>query len=196
MKIHCLVVGEMDTNCYVVESQKGQAFVIDPGDDAPVIRRFLSAHKIGIRFVVNTHGHIDHIKANAGLQVPVYLHEKEAGMVSDVKKNPMSVFFGAFAPVEPGRRLREGDIVSLDELAFEVIHAPGHTPGGLCLYGHGVLFSGDTLFRDGIGRTDFPGADPDLMEDSLRKLSKLDEKTVVYPGHGPGTTIGREFKGK
>jgi glyoxylase-like metal-dependent hydrolase (beta-lactamase superfamily II) len=114
-------------------------------------------------------------------------------MISDPKKNLMTAFYGTFQPVIPARLLDDGDEVVCDELSFKVIHTPGHTPGGICLFGHGVLFSGDTLFRDGIGRTDFPGASALQMETSLKELSKLPVDTVVYPGHGPTTTIGREF---
>jgi len=93
----------------------------------------------------------------------------------------------------PGRLLKDADSVTLDELSFKVIHTPGHTAGCICLSGAGILFSGDTLFKNGIGRTDFPGASATDMKSSLERLSHLDKATIVYPGHGPETTIGREF---
>ena len=194
MKIDKLVVGELATNCYIVQSEKGNAFLIDPGDDVSMISEFLAKHSIKALFIVNTHGHIDHIRADAGLGLPVYIHEDDSGMVSDPRKNPMVVFFGTFKPVVPQRLLKDGDKIVLDEMAFTVIHTPGHTRGCLCLLGNNVLFSGDTLFRDGVGRTDIPGSSPKLMEGSLKKLSKLQKDTVVYPGHGPETTIGRELR--
>lgn len=193
MKITRVVVGSLQTNCYIVASQKDRAFIIDPGDEASKIRDALKKNNLTPVFIVNTHGHIDHIKANAALGLPVASHEDERQMVTDPKKNDMTVFFGGFDPVVPERPLKDGDIIELDELRFQVIHTPGHTPGGICLLGHGAVFTGDTLFKDGIGRTDFPGASDEAMQESLRKLSELDGSLVVYPGHGPQTTIAHEL---
>ncbi len=194
MKIYKVVVGELQTNCYIVATDKGNAFVIDPGDDVEEIRDVLKEHKLKAAFIVNTHGHIDHIRANADLKLPLYIHEKEKDMVADPRKNVMTVFFGTFSAVKPERLLKDGDRVALDELSFEVIHTPGHTNGGICLLGGGVLFSGDTLFYGGVGRTDFPGASHAELLKSLKKLSQLKEDIRVYPGHGPDTTIGREAR--
>ncbi len=196
MKIHKIVVGGLGTNCYIVVSGQNRAFIIDPGDETEKIKGFLSAHKITAQFIVNTHGHIDHIRANADLGLPVYCHEKDRDMISDPNKNLMVTFFGTFKPVSPQRLLKDGDTVTLDEMEFKVIHTPGHTGGCLCLLSDGVLFSGDTLFKNGIGRTDFPGASERAMQESLRKLALLDAGVVVYPGHGEQTTIGRELHGK
>jgi glyoxylase-like metal-dependent hydrolase (beta-lactamase superfamily II) len=193
MQIHTVVVGELSTNCYIVVSKGKKAFVVDPGDEAPVLLEFLNRHGIQAIFVVNTHGHIDHIKADAALKLPVWIHEKDAPSIISPDNNLMASFFGTFDPVRPARLLVDGDKVELDELSFTVIHTPGHTPGGICLSGEGVLFSGDTLFRDGVGRTDFPGASAAVLRRSLEKLAGLEPATAVYPGHGPATTIGREL---
>lgn len=193
MKIYKVVVGELATNCYIVASEKKNAFIIDPGDDAAKIREVLSAQKLEPLFIVNTHGHIDHIKANFELGLPVYVHESEEDMVACPEKNIMTAFFGTFSPVRPARLLKDGDLLRLDDLTFEVMHTPGHTRGCICLFGGGALFSGDTLFRDGVGRTDFPGASHGLLLSSLKRLSMLDKDVRVYPGHGPETTIGREL---
>lgn len=195
MKIFKLVVGSLGTNCYIVASEKSNAFVIDPGDEAVKIKNFLVQRKLTARFVVNTHGHIDHIKADAEMGLPVSLHQDDREMAVDPEKNMMTAFFGTFRPVTPERLLKDGDTVALDELEFKVIHTPGHTPGGICLSRKDVLFSGDTLFKDGIGRTDLPGSSERLMGESLKKLSSLAKNTIVYPGHGPETTIGDEFNG-
>ncbi|OIO35655.1 MAG: hypothetical protein AUJ74_05405 [Candidatus Omnitrophica bacterium CG1_02_44_16] len=194
MKIYKVIVGELQTNCYIVASDKGNAFIIDPGDDVEKIRDVLKERMLKAVFIINTHGHIDHIKANAALKLPLYIHEKEKDMVADPRKNLMTLFFGAFTAVKPERLLKDGDRVELDELSFEVIHTPGHTMGGICLLGGGVLFSGDTLFYNGVGRTDFPGASHAELLKSLKKLSFLKEDIRVYPGHGPNTTIGREAR--
>ncbi len=193
MKVFSVVVGELKTNCYIISSDRGRAFIVDPGDDAGKIRRCLKDNGLEASFIVNTHGHIDHIKADVALGLPVYIHEEDREMVSDPAKNITTIFFGPFDAVVPARLLRDGDSVTLDELTFHVIHTPGHTAGSVCLFGHGVLFSGDTLFRDGIGRTDYPGASSRKIEESLARLSRLAVETVVYPGHGPQTTIGREL---
>ena len=195
MKIDKLVVGELQTNCYIVSSQKNNAFVIDPGDDVERIKEFLTQRKLNAQFIVNTHGHFDHAGADADLGLPVYIHEKDSVLVRHPKKNVMSVFFGTFKPVEPARFLKDADTLILDELKFRVIHTPGHSQGSLCLWGEGILFSGDTLFKGGVGRTDFPGASLQLLEKSLEKLSRLDGRASVYPGHGSETTIGRELHG-
>jgi hydroxyacylglutathione hydrolase len=192
MKIYPVVVGSLSTNCYIVATDQKNAFVIDPGDDADRILAVIKKHGLSARFIVDTHGHYDHIRANAALRLPVYAYETEAEMISDPKKNLSASIFGSFEPVSVERRLKSGDSVALDELTFRVIHTPGHTMGSLCLFGHGVLFSGDTLFKNGIGRTDFPGASADAMERSLKELARLEPETIVYPGHGPRTTIKDE----
>lgn len=192
MKIYKIEVGSLDTNCYVVATQKKRAFVIDPGDDIEKIREVLAANGLDAVFIVNTHGHIDHIKANAEFKLPVYVHQDEKDLVADPEKNIMTSFFGGFEGVEPARLLKDGDEIALDELVFSVIHTPGHTRGCICLLGGGVLFSGDTLFYAGVGRTDFPGASYSALRRSLDRLAQLDDAIRVYPGHGPETTIGRE----
>lgn len=192
MMIKRLVVGELDTNCYVVASQDKNAFIVDPGDDAQVIGSFLKEHDLTGRFIINTHGHIDHIKANFDLGLDVYIHSRDARLISDPGSNPMTFFFGGFQPVVPSRLLEEGDLCVLDELSFKVLHTPGHTAGCICLSGEGVLFSGDTLFKNGIGRTDFPGASSVQIEESLRKICAYEDEIVVYPGHGSETSLGRE----
>lgn len=193
MNISRIIVGELSTNCYLVASRKGEAFVIDPGDDAAEIKAALEENGLKARFIVLTHGHIDHVKAAKELCLPVFIHKADAEIVLKPEKNPMSIFFGTFEPVLPQKELSDGDHIELEELDFEVFHTPGHTQGCVCLYGHGCLFSGDTLFRHGVGRTDFPGASEIDMESSLKRLSTLPGQTKVYPGHGPDTTIGREF---
>ncbi len=193
MKIYRTVVGSLDTNCYIVASKENGAIIIDPGDEPEVISEVLSSHNLSPKIIIDTHGHIDHIKADAALKLPVYVHEQDWQMVSDPDRNLMTTFFGSFEPVQPARLLKDADIIELDELKIRVIHTPGHTMGCICLSVENVLFSGDTLFRDGVGRTDFPGSSHALLLESLKKISLLSSDTVVYPGHGPDTTVGREL---
>jgi glyoxylase-like metal-dependent hydrolase (beta-lactamase superfamily II) len=194
MLIYKIVVGALATNCYIVVSDRGHGFIIDPGDDAEKIKEFIAEKNIKISFIVNTHGHIDHIKADAALGYPVYVHKNDEDMIVDPAKNLMTAFFGDFDPVEPARLLKEDDVISCDGMNFKVIHTPGHTPGCICLLSGDILFSGDTLFKHGIGRTDFPGASGKQMQASLQKLALLDDRVVVYPGHGHETSIGAEFQ--
>ncbi len=196
MNIYKVVVGVIRTNCYIVASKKNRAFIIDPGDNADKIKRVISKNGLKAEFIVNTHAHIDHIKADAALGLPVYIHGLEKEPLSDPEQNLTASFLGSFVPVIPSRLLKDNDKIELDELEFTVIHTPGHTQGGICLYSNKILFSGDTLFLGGVGRTDFPGASFELLLNSLKKLSKLPSDTKVYPGHGSETNIEKELGGK
>jgi glyoxylase-like metal-dependent hydrolase (beta-lactamase superfamily II) len=198
--IETLAVGPFATNCYIVGSGLSQqGMIIDPGDDAGQILSKVSRLKLDIKFIVLTHGHIDHtgalkeVKEATGSQVAV--HVDDARTLND---RSLGIFMGIPQPSlpPPDRLLKDGDEVALNGLSFTVIHTPGHTPGGICLLGEGVLFSGDTLFNYGIGRTDMPGGSYSQLMDSIRnKLMTLPDEVVVYPGHGPETTIGDERRG-
>lgn len=187
MKIHTVVVGPIDTNCYIVEDEASrEAIVIDPGGEAGKITGFLEKHPLRIKAIVITHGHFDHIGANRELKektrAPILMHE------SDV--------FGLSAGGSPpaDRFLKDKDNFEVGGLKFEVIHTPGHTPGGISLYceKEKVIFSGDTLFAGDYGRTDLPYSSGEDMAGSLKKLLRLPPETKVYPGHGRPTTIGNE----
>jgi glyoxylase-like metal-dependent hydrolase (beta-lactamase superfamily II) len=151
--------------------------------------------------IVNTHGHFDHILANKALKealgapvaVPVAIHKSDAGMLT----NPLASFafmVGAITPMPPADELlQDGQTLTFGDETLTVLHTPGHSPGGISLAGQGLVFCGDALFRGSIGRTDFPGANHDLLLRSIRtRLLTLPDSTTVYPGHGPATTIGRE----
>lgn len=198
MKIEQLVVGPLGVNCYIVlcEDTK-QAAVIDPGENAEKILRELKG--VNVVAIVNTHGHADHIGANARIkektQAPIFIHEADAPMLSDARLN-LSAFMGEeiLSPVAD-RILKSGDTIVIGGLRFCVLHTPGHTPGGICLLerDQSVLFSGDTLFAESVGRTDFPGGSmAQLVEAVQNKLMILPDDTKVLPGHGPATTIGHE----
>jgi hydroxyacylglutathione hydrolase len=151
--------------------------------------------------IVATHGHADHLnalhKVKQDIKAPFAIHTSEAAVLPEIN-NYISSLYGvrlAHLP-EPDTLLNEGDIIDVGEFSFRVLHTPGHSPGGICLLGHGVVFSGDTLFNCGIGRTDYPWGDNDVLIDNIRtKLMTLPDTTVVLSGHGPETTIGAERMG-
>lgn len=198
MIVEKIVVGPLEVNCYVVAQGPGhKAVVIDPGGDAGRIRSVLEKHRLSAGCVVNTHGHFDHIGADDEFGVPVYVHRLEEALLRDGRKN-YSAFFGdkphsvssALSLVE------DGDEIVMDGVVLEVAHTPGHSPGGICLIlkkpAQGIVFTGDSLFRQSIGRTDLGGDEDVLVQGIREKLLRLPDDTVVYPGHGPETTIGDE----
>jgi len=187
----------MQANCYVLGCEETRsALVIDPGDDAARIMRVINENELQLRFIVNTHGHVDHIVANEELKeetsAQLCIHSADADMLEDPQKN-LSFFVGAPA-ISPAadRILAHGDILEVGKLRLEVIHTPGHSQGSICLLGGDCIFTGDLLFAGGIGRYDFPGSSYEKLMDSLKKVMTLDDDLVVYPGHGPETTIGDE----
>ncbi len=197
MELRSIAVGPLEVNCYIVVDPKSRsAIVIDPGDEPDRIEETVKAMGATVVGLVCTHTHFDHVGAIPELRehtkAQVLIHEKEKEIYDAAKD--MAAFWGfELAPLpEPDGYLVEDDTVAVGDLAFKVIHTPGHSPGGICLAGHGVVFTGDTLFTGSIGRTDFPGGDYQTLIDSLGKLAGLPESTVVYPGHGPQSTIGEE----
>jgi len=200
MKVHSLVVGELGVNCYIVACEKTkEAIVIDPGDAPHRILEYIETEHLNIKYVVNTHGHADHIGANDAIVeatgATLKIHEDDLGMLGDAKKN-LSAFHGL--PVlsqTKAQVLHEGDQILFGEEKLVVLHIPGHSPGGVCLAGNHILFSGDSLFAESVGRCDFPGGSmTDLLYNIKTKLMILDDDTIVYPGHGPRTKIGWERK--
>ena len=173
--------------------------IIDPADEAGEILKSVEELGLEIKFIVLTHGHPDHvgalkeIKEATGAEVAIHTDDAES-----LQQQYLGFLFGLSyqIPPPPERLFKDGDSIDIGDLHFGVIHTPGHTPGGICLLGHGVLFSGDTLFNYGIGRYDLPGGNYSQLMDSLQtKLMVLPDDTIVYPGHGPDTTIGTERRG-
>jgi glyoxylase-like metal-dependent hydrolase (beta-lactamase superfamily II) len=194
-----LEIAPFGTNCYLVASEQTlDAMVIDPAGDAARILSNIRELDFKISLIVATHTHPDHIGAagyiveHTGASFAVHIAEAEIMQHYDFSQ--FSAFDPNFKPPPPpGRLLKDGDFLVIGDLKFQVLHTPGHSPGGICLAGHGVVFSGDALFSMSIGRTDGPGGDYNLLTHSIRaKLLVLPEQTVVLPGHGPKTTIGRE----
>lgn len=195
-----LPVGPLACNCSIFgDAATGEALVVDPGDDVSEIERLLAKHRLRVIAIVITHAHIDHIGGAQQLQAstgaPLYLNEKDLPVYEQIEMQAAWLGMAPPARARIDHGLKEGDRLLLNQTAFEVRETPGHTPGSICLWvpAEKKLVAGDTLFRDSIGRTDLPGGDGRLILRSIRdKLLVLPEETLVIPGHGPTTTLGRE----
>lgn len=199
MTIRTLCLGGLDTNCYLIWDANGSAIVIDPADEAEKILAVIEDEHLTVGAVVLTHAHFDHMlaaeKVCAHTGAPLYVGKQDEAALCDPIRNLSGVF--QMCPplcIRANKTLSEGEQLLVGELSFTVLETPGHTTGCICLLGDGVLFAGDTLFYDSIGRVDFPGGDIPAMMESLKRLMTLPAETVVYSGHGPSTTIGREVK--
>ena len=202
MKIDRLILGAYETNCYVLRSSEAakDCLIVDAGLGAEKLIRFLQEHKLNPLAIVLTHGHIDHIEGVAALRaefpdIKVHIHKLDAEMLTEPSTN-LSAMTGAEFSVEPADFfLEEQSVIEQAEVNLCVLHTPGHTPGGISLYSKDdkVVFVGDTLFADSIGRTDFPNGNMEQLLQGIReKLFTLPDETQVYPGHGPITTIAHE----
>ena len=202
MIIKKLEVGPFASNCYIVASKNNkEGMIIYPGDEAGRIMEEVKREGLDIKVIVLTHGHLDHtaalkeVKEATGASIAIHKDE-----VKILNNKFVSTFLGMrhHTPPKADRLLEDEDVISVGGLDFRVIHTPGHTPGGICLLGEGVLFSGDTLFFSSVGRSDIPtsgGSHHQLIQSIKEKLLTLDDDIKVYPGHGPETTIGAERRG-
>jgi len=205
MEIQTFVLGPLQVSCYVV-IDGGEAMVVDAPGGAEALVDFLRGRDLAPTLLVNTHGHADHIQGNAALkeawpEMTLAIGEADAPMLAHPLKN-MSPLLGAWIKSpEADRLLAGGDTVTVGDATFQVLATPGHSKGSVSLYGpegpdgRPVVFCGDVLFRGGIGRTDLPGMSHEALMAGIRdRLLTLPEETVVYPGHGPATTIGDEAR--
>ncbi|MBO6140297.1 MAG: MBL fold metallo-hydrolase [Ruminococcus sp.] len=188
-----------DTNCYIVASDEGNAALIDAPDDAQYILEQLDIFNLSLKMILLTHGHFDHIGAAADLQdetgCEVYAHTDDLYMIKDGNASKSGFLgIGEIRPVKNVIPITEDSVIKLDEIEFDVLHTPGHTPGSVCYIAGNVMFSGDTLFARSIGRTDMPGGDMEKMNKSLEKIKELGGDLTVYPGHMNVTTLETEKK--
>ena len=198
--VKVLHVGELAACCYLVGEKNGDGIIIDPGDEAGRIIKSVGLMGLKVKYIVLTHSHADHIGALDEVrakftEAECLIHAADAPALERPSLN-LSLFIGRGFKCKPaGRLLADGDTFDVAGFTVNVIHIPGHSPGGICLYvpDAGVAFTGDVLFAGGIGRTDFPGGDTEQLLTGIRtKLLTLPPQTVVYPGHGPSSTIGDE----
>jgi hydroxyacylglutathione hydrolase len=203
LNIQTLLLGPIQTNCFILWPENQAAcWIVDPGGLPEPILKIIEAKKLRPEMIINTHGHWDHFMGNQSLKdkfpdVPIAIHEADAEVLPDPDKNLSLFLIGKAISSPPADRfLKDGDELHLGSLSFKVIHTPGHTPGGVCLYcaQAKTVIVGDLIFAGGgVGRTDFPKASQKQLTESITKIfAILPEDTTVYPGHGPATTIGEE----
>lgn len=203
MQIEQLIVGHMGVCCYIIGCEKTkEAAVIDAGGDENRIAEIIEKNGYDLKYIIATHGHSDHVCGNRLLRgmtdAKIVMHEDDAEFFGKPSVLQYFAAFGLEHSPEPDIKVKDGDIIEIGEVKLEVIHTPGHTPGGMCLYNAPNVFTGDTLFAGGVGRTDFPGGDHHTLFESINnRLFVLPDETVVWPGHGYGgnsSTIGIEKK--
>jgi hydroxyacylglutathione hydrolase len=196
--IESLTVGPIQANCYILGCEETrEAVVIDPGGEADRILMTLARSNLKLRYIINTHGHFDHVGANKRLKdstgAPVLIHRLDAPMLDQLSASAASWGLSAEDSPAPDRLLEEGDTVVFGTITLTVLHTPGHTPGGISLFTDGCVFVGDTLFAGSVGRTDFPGGNAATLKQNIQsKLFSLADDVIVYPGHMEPTTVGKE----
>ena len=196
-KVHTLVVGRLQTNCYILQSDS-TALVVDPGDEPERILRFLTDIAVKPSRIIATHTHFDHVLGVDSIrdkfQIPFLIHHDDLSMLESMQSRVRQIMdFSVPPPPKVDQFLRDGESIAFGEDRVKVIHTPGHSPGSISLVGRGFVLTGDALFNQSIGRTDLPGGDLDTLVRSItERLFTLDDDTIVYPGHGPETSIGDE----
>jgi len=198
LTVEKLVVGPLESNCYLVmDNESKETLIIDPGDQDERILACVQANGLKTTAIVLTHSHGDHIGGVAAVKeatgAPILIHRQEADWITDPEKNLSAVLGMPVTSPPADRTLEEGATIPIGKASLRVLHTPGHSPGGLSLYREGMLFSGDLLFRESVGRVDLPGGDAAALIESIKsKVFSLPDETIVYPGHGESTTIGYE----
>jgi glyoxylase-like metal-dependent hydrolase (beta-lactamase superfamily II) len=198
MIIKQLGVGPLMANCIIVGCKETlKCVVIDPGDEVDRILIALSEDQLKVEYILNTHAHFDHVGGNGRLKettgAPICIHKDDAPLLTHTAQSAASFGMSVDNSPEADQTFDDGDNISFGNINLQILHTPGHSPGGVSFYTPGVVFVGDTLFAGSIGRTDFPGGSYEQLISSVRnKLFTLDDNTTVYCGHGPETTIGNE----
>ena len=198
MQIKTMALGMYQANCYIISDEATlEAAIIDPGDQFELIKNYIDKNKLNIKYILLTHGHGDHIGALMEIKeytkAPVCINKNDLAMLRNKDLNFSDVIYGKKIEMAPDQFLIEGEIITVGSIKIDVIHTPGHTKGSVCFKCGNILFTGDTLFAFSIGRTDLPGGNyNEIIEAISSKLLVLPEETVVYPGHGDTTTIGKE----
>ena len=198
MILECLPIGMFSSNCYII-GENGEGVIIDAGGNSEEIYKAVEKHDLKAKYIILTHGHVDHICSASKLRektgAKVLIHEADGGALTDADQNGSYLLGREYTFEKADELLKDGDIIEVGGLKLEIIHTPGHTLGCICIKVGDSLFTGDTLFRMSIGRTDFEGGSYEQIISSInKKLMKLGDETAVYPGHGTPSTIGFERK--
>ncbi len=197
MRLKKLELGLFKVNCYILSLEDANV-IIDPGDDFIVIKNYIEKSGIKPDFILNTHGHYDHIGAVADImsyyKVPFYIHEYEEQIITDPEKNLSSFFGENELSLKTYNLIKNGDFGYFSGVGIGIINVPGHTPGSIMLLAEDILFTGDLLFKGAIGRTDLPGGDAMRIKNSLDMVRKMDRGLKIYPGHGEESTLEYELK--
>jgi hydroxyacylglutathione hydrolase len=198
MIIKNLVVGHLKSNCFVIADERTkEAILIDPGDEPDRILDLLTKNNLKLKYIVCTHAHFDHVGAIPELKTEtgarIVIHYDELDIYKHTREQAAILWGFALEPLpEPDMLVSEGDELEVGGLKFRILHTPGHSPGSICLYGEGIVITGDTLFAGTVGRTDLFGGNVQKLQSSFRKLMALADEIRVFPGHGPQSTIGKE----
>ncbi|NLB60724.1 MAG: MBL fold metallo-hydrolase [Lentisphaerae bacterium] len=198
--IKCIEVGPFQVNCYLIWGAQRQALVLDPGADAAMLQEALAAKQLTVAAYLLTHGHADHLSALAALQrhhpAPYLMHAADYRWAFAATNQIPPYYAVPQRPPTAAHLIQDDTLWSAADLTCQIITTPGHSPGGLCYHfaTAAILFTGDTLFRGSVGRTDLPGGNGRLLNQSLKKLRRLPPATRLYPGHGPSSTLATELR--
>jgi hydroxyacylglutathione hydrolase len=197
MIIKKLVVGPLENNCYIIADENTkEGLVVDPGDEPDRILDLIHENNFQLKYIVCTHTHFDHVAAVPEIKeetkAKIVLHIDDLAIYRSTKDQAAAWGYEVDPLPEPEMFVSEGDVLEAGDLRFEILHTPGHSPGGICLYGEGILIAGDTLFAGSVGRTDLYGGDIKELKISFKRLMSLSDDVKVFPGHGPESTIGKE----
>jgi glyoxylase-like metal-dependent hydrolase (beta-lactamase superfamily II) len=199
MKIETVVVGPLQVNCYAVYDENSlDAIIIDPGDEPDRILKLAKGLNLKVSYIVCTHAHFDHtggicaVKEKTGAKILLHVDDLQIYMRAESQGALWG--FNIVQPPHPDLLVKDGDEVTAGSVKLGIMHTPGHSPGGICLYAEGIVFSGDTVFAGSVGRTDFYGGDIEALKRSFRRVLSLPPETTILPGHGNWTTVADEWQ--